>query len=146
MRRGSGIALVILVLSASMATAADSPTILRVSPISVPGAANGRHFSIAVTADLAVASRADAETLCRWMPRVRDTILRNIDFDTLGPRKPGAELPAATGDGIREAVNRAVGTDLVSAVQMYQSQPARRGKPKDGAAAAPPTCRRLGFE
>jgi|GEM_PF-3405242 len=146
MRLCGGVTLAILVLTTSAVAAADSPTILRVSPISVPGAANGRHFSVPVTADLSVASRADAETLCRWMPRVRDTILRNVDFKSVTPPSPGAELPATTCKGIRKAINRAVGTDLVRAVHMHQAQVGRRARAENRIAPETTTCRQLGFE
>ena len=144
MRLRGGLTLAILVLTTS-ATAADSPTVLRVSPINVPGAANGRHFSVPITADLSVANLSDAEILCRWMPRVRDTIIRTVKFDTI-PRKPGAELPAATCNGIRKAINRTVGTNLVRAVHMHQARVGRRARTESQVAPETTTCRQLGFE
>jgi len=146
MRFGGKVALAALALAAPVPAAAEGSTVLRVSPISVPGAANGRHFSIAVTADFAVADQAAAKLLCRWMPRVRDTVLRTVDFDSLNPREPGAELPAATGVKLRKAINRTVGTDLVRAVHMHQSHRARRGKAEHGFPSKPTTCRQLGVD
>lgn len=95
---------------------------------------NGTKANATLGAYLDVRERDEITAICRWMPVVRDAVTRALSRHPLRVVESRIDL-TGTDVAVRDAINDALKTDLVTAVRMFHS--GATGAAADAAEQAP---------
>ena len=120
MRKVTALVLTVLLSAAPLAWAGQGAFSIQMFPFSVPVVGeDGRTVSASVATFLDVRKEDDANTVCKWTPRIRDIV--NQYLFTHPIRLAGRKLDFGGADAmLHEAIAAAIASDLVVAVHVAQ--------------------------
>jgi len=111
------IACVLALLLATSAYAESGPTLVQLAPLVAPVAQGGEALKTTLTPYLRVGRASDVAVVCRYLPRVRESMALALSRAPVRRRRGRLDLARAAAM-IRAAINRSLGHRTVSAVYL----------------------------
>ena len=118
MRKATALVLTALLSAAPLAWAGQGTFSIQMFPFSVPVVGeDGRTVSASIATYLDVREKDDANTVCKWTPRIRDIVNQYLFAHPI--RLAGRQLDLGGADAmLHEAIAAAIESDLVVAVHV----------------------------
>jgi flagellar basal body-associated protein FliL len=118
------IPVLMIVLAASAGTARAEPAAFTIETFPIVVVAvrtDGSRINAMIDAYLDVHDEDHANTVCAWMPRVRDAVTSVFSRHPVRAVETRVEF-ADTDDKVRVAVNKALEADLVASVRLFHGK------------------------